>query len=226
MAVQYRRRTKKKINNLPPFLWLVIGIILIVSFLSEYAVYIAFAGLALLIIYAIITWRRKSAEGNPKASPMQVSQAENLMKQLLECTTLINSTASSKTFFGRLHFSLDILLELQKFEKYNIFTGSTPTEDYQKLIDNLEATVDAFIDRSIIDHVKKHEHLKTQKAKDRNMYKHLSSLLLDFEESETYWSGNNMYPHYTGPLYTDSNYQRVKEMYDDYFRKVELEKPE
>lgn len=226
MAVQYRRHTKKKNNNLPPVFCLVVGIILIVSFLSEYAIYITFSGLALLIIYAIITGFKKSAEDTPKASPMQVSQAENLMKQLLECTALINSTASSRIFFARLHFSLDVLLELQKFEKYNIFTGSTPTEDYQKLINNLEATVDAFIDRSIIDHVKKHEHLKTQKAKDRNMYKHLSSLLLDFEEADTYWSGNNMYPHYTGPLYTDSNYQRIKEMYDDYFRKVELEKPE
>ena len=226
MAVQYRRRTKRKINNLPPVLWLVIGIILIVSFLSEYAINIAFAGLALLIIYAIITGCKKSAEDNPTPSPVQISQIENLMKQLLESTTLVNSTASSKTFFGRLHFSLDILLELQKYEKYNIFTGSTPTEDYQKLIDNLEATVDAFIDRSIIDHVKKHEHLKTQKAKDRNIYKYLSSLLSDFEEANTYWSGNNMYPHYTGPLYTDSNYQRVKEMYDDYFRNVKLEEPE
>ncbi len=226
MAVQYKKKSKRSSKtgsgSLSPIAFLVIGIIAVISFLSEYIIYIILGTTVLLVIYAIIHGLKKPVNKSPKATSADIAQAENLMRQLSESTALLNKTNVAKTFFGRLHFTLDILLELQKYEKYNLFSNSTPTQDYEKILSNLEATVNDFIDRSISSHIAKHEHLKTQKAKDRNLYKHISSLLSDFEDSDTFWQGNNMYPHYSGPLYTDSNYQRIKAMYDDLYRKVEI----
>ena len=53
-------------------------------------------------------------------SQTEVTQAQMLMNQLIESVELVNTTTSPSTFFGRLNFSLDLLLELKKYEKYSI----------------------------------------------------------------------------------------------------------
>lgn len=144
-------------------------------------------------------------------------QAENLMNQLQESVRIVNTTSNARAFFGRLKFSLEVLSELQKYEKYRFFKNSSPTDDYNKIISNLEATVDNFIDRAIEENKKKLNGYKTDAAKSRNYKKFVEDLLDDFEMADTFWSGNNMYPPYKGILYTSANYQRVKKMYDDLF---------
>lgn len=143
-------------------------------------------------------------------------QAENLMKQLQESVQIVNTTSNAIAFFSRLKFSLEVLSELKKYEKYHFFKTSTPTNDYNKIISNLEATVDNFIDRAIEAIKRKLDAYKTDAAKSRNYKKFLEDLLDDFEMADTFWSGNNMYPPYKGILYTSANYQRVKKMYDDF----------
>lgn len=148
-------------------------------------------------------------------SALETAQAKNLMRQLQESAEIVNTTTAPKTFWSRLNFSLDVLLELQKYEKYGLFKNSTPTNDYNKILSNLEATVNDFIDRVIISQSDKNDQLNTQKEKDKRTKKCIENLWHSFYESNDYWQGNNMYPHYTGKLYADSNLKRVEDILQD-----------
>lgn len=155
-----------------------------------------------------------------KPSDFEILQVKSLMGQLQESVEIVNTTTSPKTFWGRLNFSLDVLLELQKYEHLNLFYNSTPTADYNKILNNLEATVNDFIDRVIIAQSDKNEMLETQYEQDKRMEKCLSNLWNSFYESNDYWRGNNMFPHYDGKLYVDKNFERVEDMLNDVQQKV------
>ena len=145
----------------------------------------------------------------------EIMQAENLMRQLQESVDFINSTTSPRTFWGRLNFALDILLELKKYEKYGLFKESTPTKDYNKILDNLESIVNAFIDRVIVAQSDKNELLNNQREKDKRMLKCVKNLWNSFYEANDYWQGNNTFPHYTGKLYSESNFKRIDDILND-----------
>lgn len=148
----------------------------------------------------------------PKISRAQIDYVKILLKQANESANLINKTVKPDVFFGRLGFLLDVLLELQKYEKYKIFTNSSPSRDYQKLIGTMEKTVDDFIDRAVSANQEKMKSLKTQSAKDKNAEKFAQSMQNSFSSAKTFWQGNKMYPHYTGSLYTEKNLERVKKL--------------
>ena len=153
----------------------------------------------------------------PKISPSELSRVRTAMKQLQDSVNLINSTDNPEVFFKRLNFSLDLLLELRQYEKYKIFKSSLPSRDYLKIISNLEATVNDFIDRALLANERKSATLKTESAKKRNKQAFAQKLLNAFDCANTFWSGSfsqsRTYPHYTGPLYTPANYKRVTEFY-------------
>lgn len=151
----------------------------------------------------------------PKISSLQLQQVDNLLKQARESAHLVNSTVKPEVFFGRLNFLLDVLLELQKYERYKIFKGSSPSRDYNNLIRDLDKTVDSFISRAIKANNAKIESLKTPAAKERNRSKFLISLSFGFAYSKTFWQGNGMYPHYAGPLFTESNQARIQKMLEE-----------
>lgn len=148
----------------------------------------------------------------PKISRAQMNQVQILMKQISESVNLINTTAKPDVFFGRLNFTLDCLLELAKYEKYKVFKSGTPSSDYRKIVSNIEATVNSFIERAVASNKAKVASLKTEKAKERNYAKFIVSMAVAFEASHTFWQGNGVYPHYTGPLFTESNHLKVKKM--------------
>lgn len=148
----------------------------------------------------------------PKISAMQVQQVGNLLKQSKESAHLVNTTVKPEVFFGRLNFLLDVLLELQKYEKYKIFSGSSPSRDYNRLLRDLEKTVDSFISRAIKANNEKIASLKTPAAKERNRSKFLISLSLGFGNANTFWQGNGMLPHYSGPLFTEANKARIEKL--------------
>lgn len=150
----------------------------------------------------------------PKISAWQAAYVEQRLQQLQDTVRLINTTTKPDVFFKRLHFSMDILLDLQRYEKYKIFKGSLPSRDYAKIIANLEAIVDDFVSRAVEANNIKIASLKTDAAKTRNSEKFCISLISAFDCAQTFWSGSKGLPHYSGPLFTPSNYQRVQEMYD------------
>ena len=151
----------------------------------------------------------------PKITKDQLAYTQRVYKQVLDCTALVNTTTSAKTFLGRLNMLLDCLLELQKFEKYKIFKGKkTPSKDYQRIIDNLELIVDRFLDRAIAENERERRCLQTDRAKENNYEKFVTNLYWDFKEAKTFWPGNGIYPHYVGSLLTQKNANRIRAMYD------------
>ena len=159
----------------------------------------------------------------PNPTPQLMEYIARLLSQSQDCAQLINSTTKPDVFFKRLNFLLDLLLELQQYEKYKVFKSGTPSADYKKILNNLEATVNDFIDRAQLAHEEKIRSLKTDKAKKRNREDFAIKLISAFDCAHTFWSGSisqsRFYPHYTGPLYTQNNYRRVQEIYDnlDYY---------
>lgn len=154
----------------------------------------------------------------PRISQTDLYHVQNAMKQLQESVNLVNTTTKPDIFFKRLHFSLDLLLDLRQYEKYKIFKSSVPSRDYQKIVGNLGAIVNDFIDRAVDANNSKLATLKTEKARVRNREDFANKLISAFDCANTFWSGNisqsRRFPHYTGPLYTPANYQRVKAIYD------------
>jgi hypothetical protein len=150
----------------------------------------------------------------PKITSSQLQHVQTAMKQLQESVYLLNNTTKPDVFFKRLNFSLDLLLDLQSYEKYKIFKGCAPTSDYNKIIRNMESTVNDFIDRAIETNRQKLATLKTDKAKRNNYEKFVIALIAAFDCANTFWAGNRGFPHYTGPLYTDKNYRRVQALFD------------
>jgi hypothetical protein len=151
----------------------------------------------------------------PKITSSQLQHVQTAMKQLQESVYLLNNTTKPDVFFKRLNFSLDLLLDLQTYEKYKIFKGNTPVNDYNKIVRNMESTVNDFIDRAIEANCQKLATLKTDKAKRNNYEKFVIALIAAFDCANTFWSGNRGFPHYTGPLYTDNNYRRVQTLFYD-----------
>lgn len=156
---------------------------------------------------------------SPKITERETVYVSNRMNQLQDSVNLLNTTVKPDVFFKRLHITLDILLDLKAYEKYGIFKGNTPSNDYNKIIRNMESTVDDFIDRAIADNERKRSSLKTEKAKLSNYEKFVKSMLAAFDSANTFWSGSlsqtRIIPHYRGPLFTQNNYKRVKSLFYD-----------
>ena len=152
----------------------------------------------------------------PRISPRELEYVRARLQQLHDTVDIVNTTIKPDVFFKRLNFSLDILLDLQNYEKYGIFKGSTPTDDYNAIIRNMDATVNDFIDRAVDANQQKLAALKTESAKKRNNERFVSALVAAFDNANTFWSGSfsqtRAIPHYTGPLFTPSNYHRVQDI--------------
>lgn len=151
---------------------------------------------------------------SPKISPREAEHIQSRLVQLEDTVRLINTTTKPDVFFKRLNFALDILLDLQSYEKYGVFKGNTPSSDYNRIIHNMEVTVNDFIDRAVTANQQKLASLKTEKAKQNNHEKFAETLITAFDHANTFWTGSfsqtRAYPHYTGPLFTANNYQRVQ----------------
>ncbi|MCI5705167.1 MAG: hypothetical protein MR272_08175 [Pseudoflavonifractor sp.] len=150
----------------------------------------------------------------PKISRQQMAFVQTTLKQMYDSGNLVNTTVKPDVFFKRLNFTLDLLLRLQPYEKYKIFKHGTPSKDYKRIVSNLEATVDDFIDRAIAANQAKIASLKTERARKANYEKFVNSLIAAFDCAHTFWEGDRGFPHYDGPLFTEQNYRRVQAIYD------------
>lgn len=151
----------------------------------------------------------------PKITKAQQSHISLSLKQLNDSASLVNTTVKPDVFFKRLHLTLDLFMDLMQYEKYKAFKKSSPTKNFNSVVGNMEATVNDFIDRAVEDNQKKIDGLKTDKAKVNRNEKFANSLMAAFDSADTFWSGNTLRPHYTGPLFTDNNYRRVQEIYEN-----------
>lgn len=150
----------------------------------------------------------------PRISSIQLAQIKMALKQVNECASLINKTVKPDVFFGRLNFCLDLLMDLQRYEKYKVFKHGLPSKDYLRVLSNLEKTVNDFIDRATENELHKINNLKTEKAKKARTEKFVIAMLTAFEMSNSFWKGNGVSPHYTGPLYTANNINYLRSIVD------------
>lgn len=141
----------------------------------------------------------------PRISKVELAAAKNMLKQVNDCAKIVNTTTNPEIYFSRLNFLFDLLLELRKYEKYHIFTGKSPTQDYNSLLNNLESSVNLFIDRTYEKQKEKMIALKTDKAKQNSFQKYALKMRTAFENANSYWQGNAGTSHYTGILYTQNN---------------------
>lgn len=146
-----------------------------------------------------------------------LEQIDNLLTQTAESANLVNTTLKPDVFFHRLNFMLDTLQTLTTYEdKYRF--NNLPSADYQRAIDNLEATVNNFIDRSFEYEKEQAAKLKTEKGKLNRMLRYFDKMEAAFENSHTFWGGNEIYQHYDGPLFTDNNIDKLAELKASYIQ--------
>ena len=147
-------------------------------------------------------------------SSRELQTIETALNQASDSVAIINSTTKPDVFFKRLHFTLDCLLFLQQYEKYNIFKNSSPSNDLRAIIQNIEATVNDFIDRADNECKRKIATYKTERAKSKCFVDFSIKMISAFDCADKFWSGNSLYPHYNGILYTNNNYQKVQSLFD------------
>lgn len=71
-----------------------------------------------------------------------------------------------------------------------------------------------FIDRAMEAERVKLSKLKTERGKQNEYERFVCALVAAFDCAHTFWTGNNSYPHYTGPLFTDKNYKIAEAIWD------------
>lgn len=147
----------------------------------------------------------------PKISKLELECVNQLLKKANESANIINKTTQPDVFFRRLCFLLHFLLELQKYERYKIFKGNTPSNDFKNIINNLEKTVDDFIERSYTQATIKSSTYKTDKARQKHLKDYAIKIICAFENPHQF---NDVYgaTKYTGALFTENNYEKVKQI--------------
>ncbi len=149
----------------------------------------------------------------PKLSEKQLQCVRMTMVQVQDSTKLVNTTVKPDVFFKRLNFLLDLLLRLQPYEKYGIFKSGLPSKDYKRIIANLEAIVNDFIDRAIEKNKQEIAALKRPASKEKRYQDFTAALISAFDLANTFWAGDRGFPHYDGALFTKANYDRVQRIF-------------
>ncbi len=153
----------------------------------------------------------------PKISDVQLQYVRTTLMQAQDSVNLVNTTVKPDVFFKRLNFLLDLILRLQPYERYGIFKNGLPSEDYRRIITNLEATVNDFIDRAIEKNKQEIAALKRSASKEKHYYDFTASLISAFDCAHTFWAGDRGFPHYDGALFTKANYDRVQRIFNSDF---------
>lgn len=159
----------------------------------------------------------------PSLSSYDIEHAKYLLKQLNESTNIVNHTTNPKTYFGRLNFIFDTLIEMTKYEKSGIYKGSSPTQNLNKLKNDLESSVNAFIDRAYEAQIIKTCSLKTEQGKINSLNKFFDSMFAAFECANTFWSGDSVKEHYIGKLFTSGNMAYLNSLHEECKQTYNLE---
>lgn len=137
------------------------------------------------------------------------------VQQIIDTYNILNTTLKPDIFFKRLNFLFDKLLLLQKYEKYGIFTENNPTKRIRDIQAGLESRVACFVSRYMNYAWKSSAKMKASFDKEEKFSDFANKLISAFDCAHTFWEGNRGFPHYTGPLFTDANYQQVQAIWDE-----------
>lgn len=112
----------------------------------------------------------------------------NMIRIALDCTNLVNTTKNPKVFFERYNLLINKLENLSKLEKFNCFTGESPSNNLREILGKRELTINDFLNRYCEDVLNKIESLKTITSKKKKVDNFFSSL----KQYELYMTDNNI----------------------------------
>lgn len=144
-------------------------------------------------------------------------QVRIFMGQYRDTVKLIRTTIKPDVFFKRLNFLFDILLLLQQYESIpGMFTQNNPTKKLNYYSIEMEHIVSDFTLRYMEKVKADTRSKKTLEGKEKHYGDALNALISAFDCANTFWSGNTKSPHYTGPLFTQKNYDVVQKLWDEF----------
>lgn len=148
-------------------------------------------------------------------SETEIESIRNSVKKIEETYKILNSTLKPEIFFQRLGFLFDTLLSLQKYEDFGIFTENTPSKRLREIQEGLENRVSNFIVRYMRNAWEVSSTIKSEDDKEEKYADFVNKLISALDCAGTFWGGAKGHPHYTGPLFTEANYQHVQAIWDE-----------
>lgn len=109
-----------------------------------------------------------------KSATMQ--QAENDLRIIQDCVSLVEKTTKPDVFFMRLNLLKEKSKHLASFEKYIKFSGQSPTAAYNEVVKNYHEAVNQFLWRYFSETFDKAEAMKTEKGRIGKYQKFYDSL--------------------------------------------------
>lgn len=96
---------------------------------------------------------------------MTQEAAANDLRIINDCRNLVATTLNPVTFFMRLKLLVDKAKHLCILEPYLKFSGPSPTDGYNEILDNFQLAIAEFLKRYYYETVSKAEAMKTEKGK-------------------------------------------------------------
>ena len=107
---------------------------------------------------------------------MTVKQAQNDLRIINDCTKIVESTLKPDVFFMRLNLLVEKSKHLANLEPYFSFSGVSPTDAYNEVLNNYQEAVRLFLIRYFTDTFDKAEAMKTEKGRIGKYQKFYDSL--------------------------------------------------
>ncbi len=198
-----------------------LAIIMIAGGVSNHIYALLMIGFALLIYSIFLICKTRKSFSFHKTNyancprmhkhKSDISSANLVLQRLHQSINTADTTVKPEIFFKNLHYSFDCMLELMTY-KNNVFNKNcTPEEQYEQQLNYLETRVNKFIERSYNYEITKIRQLKTDSAKRKRAERYFDTMQVAFSNSDQYWSGNSIAPHYLGKLYTENNLIKLNE---------------
>lgn len=132
----------------------------------------------------LLNWQKIVMENSPDRLVMSeqqlrqvsIQQAQNDLRIMNDCRSLISSTVKPDVFFGRLNLLVERGEHLQRLEQYISFSGATPTAALNEIKQNYQEAIHQFLVRYFSDTFDKAEAMKTEKGKQNKYIKFYESL--------------------------------------------------
>ncbi len=103
-------------------------------------------------------------------------QASNDLRIIQDCIRIISETVKPDIFFSRMDLLKEKSKRLIEFEKYIKFSGASPTNAFQEVLDNEQDAIYQFISRCFNVAFEKAESMKTEKGKMNQFQKFYDNL--------------------------------------------------
>ena len=139
----------------------------------------------------------------------------SILSEIRQHIDLVNYTVHPITYFYSLNMALDGISELCKYENSVAYKGKLPSKNYREILMNIGKSADLFIDRYLAYIRLELLEYKEDATKEKWYQKYITTLYDAFNNANSYYPSNGVYPHYTAQLFADINLFRVQNLYEN-----------